>query len=118
MEAAALKAAPHRISDSDFTEVPERPRALLAEVVGGVPEQIVLGNSTSDGLHLVANGLPWQPGDEVLVIAGDYPAAIMPRERLIHQGLRVRMMRPESELLSAAELAEAIRPRTRLLSVT
>src|SRR5262245_59333210 len=66
--AAAMKAAPHRISDGDFTEVPGRLRQLLAELVGGAPEQIVLGNSTSYGLHLVANGLPWHDGDEVLVI--------------------------------------------------
>ena len=37
-------------------------------------EQIVLGNSTSHGLHLIANGLPWTARDEVLVIEGDYPA--------------------------------------------
>jgi selenocysteine lyase/cysteine desulfurase len=88
--AAALKAAPHRISDGDFTEVPERLRHLLAKLVGGAPEQIVLGNSTSYGLHLVANGLPWRDGDEVLVIDGDYPATILPWQRLAGQGVRVR----------------------------
>jgi selenocysteine lyase/cysteine desulfurase len=64
-EAAGLKVAPHGIGDDEFTEVPERLRGLLAELVGGAPEQIVLGNSTSYGLHLVANGLPWRDGDEV-----------------------------------------------------
>ncbi len=32
--AAALKAAPHRIGDDDFREVPERLRGLLAQLVG------------------------------------------------------------------------------------
>ena len=93
-QAAAQKVAPHRIGDGDFTEVPERLRCLLAELVGGAPEQIVLGNSTSYGLHLIANGLPWHDGDEVLVIEGDYPATILPWQRLAGQGVRVRALRP------------------------
>lgn len=116
--AAALKAAPHRIGDSDFGDVPERLRALLARLVGGQPDQVVLGNSTSYGLHLVANGLDWADGDEVLVIEGDYPATILPWRRLAGLGVRVRSLRPAGELLSAAELAAAIGPRTRLIAVT
>lgn len=116
--AAALKAAPHRIGDDDFSDVPERLRALLARLVGGQPDQVVLGNSTSYGLHLVANGLAWEDGDEILVIEGDYPATILPWQRLAAQGVRVRALRPASGLLSAAELTAAIGPRTRLLAVT
>jgi selenocysteine lyase/cysteine desulfurase len=117
-QAAALKAAPHRIGDDDFSEVPERLRALLARLVGGAPGQVVLGNSTSYGLHLVANGLAWEDGDEVLVIEGDYPATILPWQRLAPRGVRVRPLRPAGERLTPAELAAAIRPRTRLLAVT
>ena len=116
--AAALKAAPQRISDGDFTEVPERLRHLLATLVGGAPEQIVLGNSTSYGLHLVANGLPWRDGDEVLVIEGDYPATILPWQRLGCEGVSVRPLRPVTGVLSARELAAAIGPGTRVLAVT
>jgi cysteine desulfurase / selenocysteine lyase len=118
VDAAARKAAPHRIGDGDFGEVPERLRGLLAKLVGGAPEQVVLGNSTSHGLHLVASGLPWAAGDEVLVSAGDYPATILPWQRLVRQGVRVRPLHPERGLLSAAELAAAIGPRTRVLAVT
>ncbi|MGH3256927.1 MAG: aminotransferase class V-fold PLP-dependent enzyme [Streptosporangiaceae bacterium] len=117
-QAAALKAAPHRIDDSAFSEVPERLRGLLARLVGGAPEHIVLGNSTSYGLHLIANGLPWNHGDEVLVIVGDYPATILPWQRLASYGVRVRPLRPETGLLTAGELSAAIGPRTRVLAVT
>ncbi|HEY2287304.1 MAG TPA: hypothetical protein VGH88_16320, partial [Streptosporangiaceae bacterium] len=33
-QAARLKAAPHRIGDDDFRELPERLRSLLARLVG------------------------------------------------------------------------------------
>jgi selenocysteine lyase/cysteine desulfurase len=116
--AAALKAAPHRISDADFTAVPERLRALLGQLVGSPADQVVLGNSTSHGLHLIANGLSWADGDEVLVIEGDYPATILPWQRLAGQGVRVRPLRPAAGPLTAGELADAIGPRTRLVAVT
>ncbi|RSD13619.1 hypothetical protein [Amycolatopsis eburnea] len=53
--------APHRLDDA-FTQLPERLRGLLAGLVGAEPEQIVLGNSTSHGLHLIANGLHLERG--------------------------------------------------------
>jgi cysteine desulfurase / selenocysteine lyase len=54
----------------------------------------------------------------VLVIEGDYPATILPWQRLVRQGVRVRPLHPEGGLLSAGELAAAIGPRTRVLAVT
>jgi cysteine desulfurase/selenocysteine lyase len=116
--AAALKAAPHRILDADFTAVPQRLRALLGQLVGSPADQIVLGNSTSHGLHLIANGLSWADGDEVLVIEGDYPATVLPWLRLAGHGVRVRPLRPAAGPLTAGELADAIGRRTRLLAVT
>jgi len=115
---ALLKATPHRINDDDFTQVPERLRGLLAQLVDGDAEQIVLGNSTSYGLHLIANGLDWVDGDEVLTIQGDYSATVLPWQQLTDAAVTVRALRPAGELLSAEELASAIGPRTRLLAVT
>lgn len=117
--AAELKVAPHRIGDDDFTDMPEHLRSLLARLVGASPDHIVLGNSTSYGLHLIANGLPWHDGDEVLVIAGDYPATVLPWKRLAGGGgVRTVELQPESGSLTADELAAAITPRTRVLAVT
>ena len=116
--AAALKAAPNRIRDDEFNEVPERLRGLLAQLVGGNPEQIVLGNSTSHGLHLIANGLTWASGDEVLTVDGDYPATVLPWQRLRDTGVRVRALRPADGPLSPVELAGAIGSRTRVVALT
>src|ERR1039457_71882 len=107
-QAAALKAAPHRISDDDFSDVPERLRARLARWVGGAPEQIVLGNSTSYGLHLIANGLAWTDGDEVLTVDGDYPATVLPWQRLANAGVQVRSLRPAEGVLSAAQVGAGV----------
>lgn len=116
--AAQLKTAPHRTPDTDFTAVPERLRALLGDLVGADPEQVVLGDSTSAGLHLIANGLQWHAGDEVLVVAGDYPATVLPWLRLQHHGVLVHPIRPARNVLTAADVTGAITDRTRVLAVT
>lgn len=116
--AAQMKASPHRIADEAFVEIPERLRALLARLVGGRPEEIVLGDSTSHGMHLVANGLVWRAGDEVLLVDGDYPATVLPWLRLADQGARTRWLHPKDKTLSADELTAAVRPCTRVLALT
>ncbi|HEY5359344.1 MAG TPA: aminotransferase class V-fold PLP-dependent enzyme [Streptosporangiaceae bacterium] len=116
--AAWLKAAPYRITDEEFSDVPEQLRGLLARLVGADAEQIVLGNSTSHGLHLIANGLDWADGDEVLIIEGDYPATMLPWLRLASAGVTTRALRPAAGLLSAEQLTSAIGPQTRLVAVT
>src|SRR5436309_5239375 len=58
-EALAWKVAPHRLRDELFTAVPRRLRASLGRLLTASADQVVLGNSTSYGLHLLANGIPW-----------------------------------------------------------
>jgi selenocysteine lyase/cysteine desulfurase len=108
-QAIAEKMSPFRIPDAAFEERPARLRGLLAHLVGGDPADIVLGNSTSYGLHLVANGLTWRDGDEVVLVEGDYPATVLPF--LAQRGVRVRSAHRDG-------LIEALTPRTRVLAVT
>jgi cysteine desulfurase / selenocysteine lyase len=116
--AAEMKAAPHRIEDELFTEVPERVRSLLARLVGGVAEEIVLGDSTSHGVHLIANGLPWEEGDEVLVVNGDYPATVLPWQRLSSEGVKVRSLVRRAPTITTDELVVAMTRRTRVVALT
>lgn len=116
--AAQAKTSPHRIAEEDFAAVPERLREMLARLVGADPEDVVLGDSTSHGLHLIANGLPFEPGDEVLTIAGDYPATILPWMRLHHQGVTTHQLHPTGPALTAEDVDAAITTRTRVLALT
>jgi cysteine desulfurase/selenocysteine lyase len=100
-------------ADSLFEEVPERLRAALARLVGGHAEEIALGNSTSYGLNLLAQGLPWQEGDEIICVAGDFPATVVPWLTLRRRGVAVRLLEVPSARLTAEQLAQEIRPQTR-----
>ena len=49
-------------------------------------DQVILGNSTSYGLHLLVQGIPWREGDEVLLVDGDFPATVVPWLPLAERG--------------------------------
>jgi cysteine desulfurase/selenocysteine lyase len=112
--ALADKAAPHRIGDDDFTEVPGRLKAALGRLVGVPADQVILGNSTTYGLHLLVQGVDWRQGDEVLLVDGDFPATIVPWLPLAERGVRVRQLRLEGGALDAGRLEAELTPATRL----
>lgn len=110
----ADKMSPWRIDDATFSAVPARLRAALAELIGADPDDVVLGNSTTYGLDLLAHGLPWRPGDEVLLVEGDFPATVFPWLPLRARGVKVRLIRPDGGRLSAEQLAAELTPDTRV----
>ena len=113
-QALADKAAPHRLGDEAFTEVPGRLKAALGRLVGVPADQVILGNSTSYGLQLLVQGVDWRQGDEVLLVEGDFPATIVPWLPLADRGVRVRLLRPEDGALDAGRLEAELTPATRL----
>lgn len=118
-EAVSWKLDPRELTVERFETVPRRLRADLARLVNGRPEEIVLSNSASYGLHLIANGYPWAADDEILVVQGDFPSDILPWLTLQQRfGVRVRRIRSRRPVVSADELAAAITARTRLFCTT
>lgn len=114
-EAVRDRVNPHRIQDSAFSEVPQRLHKVLAQLIGAAAEQIVLGNSASYGLDLLAHGLSWKKGDEVLLVEGDFPASIYPWRILEREGVRLRFIVPRvGNVPDPDEVLSALTARTRL----
>lgn len=113
-QAIADKCAPRRITDQAFWAVPERLRATLAALVGGRAEEIVLGNATSYGLNLLAQGLRLSDGDEVIVVDGDAPASVLPWLQLADRGVIIRFLGDGGARVDPGMLAAAITPKTRV----
>jgi len=93
-------------------------RRVCAEFIGALPEEIALLGPTSLGLSLIANGLPWLEGDEVLCYHGDYPANVYPWLELKRRGATVRYLEPAQPGEITPELVEAaLTSRTRLVAL-
>jgi cysteine desulfurase / selenocysteine lyase len=48
-------------------------RQLAASLIGATPEEIALVPNTTAGINLVAEGLDWRPGDNLVTLADEYP---------------------------------------------
>ncbi len=89
------QSATHPQEFGDVLRDVRRARRLCAEFIGADADEIALLGPTSLGLSLFANGIPWEPGDEVICYAGDYPANVYPWLDLRRRGVIVRLLEPE-----------------------
>ena len=118
LDAVAAKVIPATIADEAFTEVPDRLRGALARLIGADVDDVLLTNSTSYTLNVVAQGLSWQEGDEVVCVAGDFPATVVPWRALESKGVRVKLIGDGDGRVDAEAVSAAIGPRTRVVCLS
>ena len=115
-KAIQWKISPQALATPDlFSQVPLRLKEALGRLINAPSDDIILGNSASYGLHLLANGIKLSPGDEILLVEGDFPCNILPWLYLRKQGVKIRFIKPKEVGLQAEEVQENIGTATRLL---
>ena len=93
-------------------------RVVAARLIGAQASEIALLGPTSVGLSLVAAGLDWEVGDEVVCYAEDYPANVYPWRDLERKGVVVRSVQPPSPGAITPEVVQqALTPKTRLVAL-
>jgi cysteine desulfurase/selenocysteine lyase len=105
----------------DFSEVLaliKQTRESAARLVHASPDEIALLGPTSLGLSLVANGMAWAPGDEVICYLDDYPANVYPWINLREKGVVVRFIEPAQIGEITVEAVErTLTPKTKLVAL-
>lgn len=97
----------------------ESMRATAAEMIGAKLEEIALVSNTTSGISLIAEGLNWREGDNVVTFADEFPSNVYPWMNLASRGVETRRVpvdvsgRPDLD-----ELAAACDARTRIVTVS
>jgi L-cysteine/cystine lyase len=90
-------------------------RAAVARLVSANPTEVALTHHTTEGMNIVAHGLDWQPGDEIVTTTSEHEGGLLPvyvlRQR---HGVVVKVIDISPDEV-VAQLEAAITPRTRLL---
>jgi selenocysteine lyase/cysteine desulfurase len=73
----------HRLEDA---------RRIAAQLLNCQPDEIALVGPTSLGLSLVASGLNFRKGDNILIYHDDYPSNVYPWMALAQKGVEVRLL--------------------------
>jgi selenocysteine lyase/cysteine desulfurase len=101
-----------------FFDAREQARSACARLLDCDPAEIALVPNTSTGLALVAAGLRWQRGDEVIVFDRDFPASVQPWRQLASAGVVLRFVPMREGGYDLADVAARIGPATRLIAVS
>jgi selenocysteine lyase/cysteine desulfurase len=75
-----------------MTEV-ERARGQFARLINSDVEEVAFVKNTSEGISIVANGLDWKAGDNVVVPDIEFPANVYPWWNLKRHGVETRMVK-------------------------
>jgi len=108
---------------SEGTRVPvpwaaevDRVRSLAARLYNCTIDDVALLKSSAEALGLVALGLDWRRGDEVVVYERDFPAGVLPWLNLTHLGVRVRFVRDHGRhRFDTDDVADLVGERTRVV---
>jgi cysteine desulfurase / selenocysteine lyase len=94
-------------------------RAIAARLINAPdPNDVFFIPNTTHGVGIVAEGFPWQSGDNVVLPAEEYPANQYPWLNLHGRGVEVRRVPSRGSRVAIDDLRAAIDGRTRVLAVS
>jgi len=99
-------------------EVQGEAEAAVATLLGAAKNDVVLLSNTSDALNLVASGLDWRPGDEVLIGDLEFPSNVVVWLRLRERGVRLIVVPSSHGETRLEDWTSRINERTRVVSVS
>ena len=102
-----------------WLEVEQRLRRQLAQLIGAPsPADIALLKNTSEALSIVAHGIDWREGDNVVLLRQEFPSNRVVWESLRPRGVEVRELEPGEDADPEARMMAAADDRTRLITVS
>jgi len=103
----------------NWTAQVEACRTAAARLLNAPREQIALVHSTTAGVNIVAEGYPWQSGDNIVIPDDEFPTNVYPWLNLAARGVETRRIasdRPQT--VNIERLLAACDARTKLISVS
>ena len=93
-------------------------RRACAKLIHSDAEELAFVKSTSHGLSIVAEGLDWKPGDNVLIYEKEFPSNIFPWLNLKRKGVEVKTIPSRDGRMVMEDIEDLMTSRTRLLALS
>ena len=101
-----------------YPAILEEGRKLGARLLNCQPDEIALVGPTSLGLSLIASGVKFRKGDNILIYFEDYPSNVYPWMALAGQGVEVRLMNTRGlGAIRPADVMGQVDENTRLVAL-
>lgn len=97
----------------------ERVREMAAQLFGArQPHEVAFVENTSTALSMVAEGFDWQPGDNVVGAALEFPSNVYPWMNLAVHGVEYRQVPERDGRIDPDEILATMDGRTRMLALS
>lgn len=103
---------------SSFLKVVEETKLLLAQLINCDVNRTAFVDNTSNGLNILAQSIDWKKGDRILLNDIEFPANVYPFLNLKRLGVEVDFVQSENGIVTADQIINAIKPETKLVSVS
>lgn len=109
-----------RIDKAKYFDAIEDARARFAAIINAHADEIAFTKNVSDGINIVANALPWQAGDNVVICKSlEHPANIFVWQALAQRcGIVIREVASADNSIPADAVLAAIDERTRVVTLS
>jgi selenocysteine lyase/cysteine desulfurase len=96
----------------------EQVRATAGRLINADSAEIALIPNTTAGIGLVAEGFPWQAGDNVVTLANEFPSNQYPWMNLASRGVECRRVPVDGGVVDLAQIESACDRRTRVVAIS
>ena len=96
----------------------EHLRETVAGMIGAEKGEICMVPNTTTGINLVAEGWPWQEGDNVVLPEGEFPSNLFPWQNQESRGVEVRIVPRRDGQVCVNDLMQQVDDSTRIIAVS
>ena len=96
----------------------EQIRATAAKLICAQDEEVALVPNTTAGIGLIAEGFPWREGDNVVIVAGEFPSNLYPWMNLRSRGVEPRTVQLSGIEVELDQILGACDSRTRMIAIS
>ena len=91
---------------------------LAGELLNVPSNHVTIKSSTTEALNMIAEGIDWQEGDEVVFTSVEFPSNMFPWVALKKAGINAKAAEPRDGLVRAEDILAMVTERTRLVTVS
>jgi selenocysteine lyase/cysteine desulfurase len=103
---------------SDWMAKVESVRASFSRLINADVSEVAFVKNTSEGISIIANGLDWKAGDNVVIPDIEFPANVYPWWNLKRLGVETRFVPAIDGRVLFDDLVARVDSRTRIVSVS
>jgi len=101
-----------------WEQLAQQTRRTAAELINADPAEVALVPNTTAGLSIVAEGYPWEEGQNVVSLANEFPSNAYPWMNLAAKGVQNRRVEVQDGRVDLDQILEACDEQTKIVAIS